>query len=290
MAVKLAIGTPVVTMSTSGYAEWETRRNDRGRRPHRRDRRPPRLPPPHLQRARRPAGRRARPPRRALLGPAGHLRLPRRPHPADPVGDQRPRPALPPPPRDRQALRHPGRGQRRQGHPRGGGRHPARRSSTSSAPPTTTAAPGPTTPSRALRASLSQPEPAYHGDFYDFEGFVVDPCAVQDHVPIWVGGRTLRSLRRAAALADGWCPFSVPPAQAEEWLRQVELPPQFDVVLPPAGRLDPIGAPERTLEILAATAAAGATIVSAGRPHDTLEEYLEYLEALAVVHASLDGT
>ena len=34
--------------------------------------------------------------------------------------------------------------------------------------------------------------------FYDFEGFVVDPCAVQEHVPIWVGGRTLRSLRRAA--------------------------------------------------------------------------------------------
>ena len=112
---------------------------------------------------------------------------------------------------------------------------------------------------RALRASLSQPEPAYHGDFYDFEGLVVDPCAVQDRVPIWVGGRTLRSLRRAASLADGWCPFSVPPAQAQEWLRRVELPPKFDVVLPPAGRLDPIGEPERTLEVLAATAAAGAT-------------------------------
>ena len=51
---------------------------------------------------------------------------------------------------------------------------------------------------RALRASLSQPEPAYHGDFYDFEGMVVDPCAVQERVPIWTGGRTLRSLRRAA--------------------------------------------------------------------------------------------
>lgn len=31
---------------------------------------------------------------------------------------------------------------------------------------------------RALRASLSKSEPAYHGEFYDFEGMVVDPCAV----------------------------------------------------------------------------------------------------------------
>ena len=90
---------------------------------------------------------------------------------------------------------------------------------------------------RALRASLSEREPAYHGDFYDFEGFVVDPCAVQERVPIWVGGRTLRSVRRAATLADGWCPFAVTPAQADEWLRQVELPPNFDVVLPPTARL-----------------------------------------------------
>ena len=62
---------------------------------------------------------------------------------------------------------------------------------------------------RALRASLGVSEPAYHGDYYDFEGMVVDPCAVQEHLPIWVGGRTLRSVRRAATLADGWCPFAV---------------------------------------------------------------------------------
>ena len=46
---------------------------------------------------------------------------------------------------------------------------------------------------RALRASLSVPEPSYHGEFYSFSGMVVDPCAVQDRVPIWIGGRTLRS-------------------------------------------------------------------------------------------------
>ncbi len=141
---------------------------------------------------------------------------------------------------------------------------------------------------RALRASLSEREPSYHGDHYDFEGMVVEPSAIQDHLPIWVGGRTLRSLRRAASLADGWCPFSVTPAQAEEWLRRVELPSHFDVVLPPAEPLDPIEEPAQTQEILAATAAAGATIVSAGRPHDTLQAYVDYIEALAIVNADMD--
>jgi probable F420-dependent oxidoreductase len=140
---------------------------------------------------------------------------------------------------------------------------------------------------RALRASLSQPQPSYHGEFYDFGDMVVDPCAVQEHLPLWVGGRTLRSLRRAVTLADGWCPFSVPPAQAEEWLRQVEVPAGFTVVLPPAGRLDPINEPNQTLDTLAATEAAGATIVSVGPVTDSLGEYLDFLEALAAVHSTL---
>ncbi len=140
---------------------------------------------------------------------------------------------------------------------------------------------------RALRAALSNREPAYHGEYYDFEGLVVDPCAVQEHVPIWVGGRTLRSVRRAAALADGWCPFSVDPVQAQHWLRRVDLPPGFDVMLPPTRRLDPIGEPNEAQDILAATAACGATIVMAVVAHRTLEEYLENLAALAEVHAAM---
>ncbi|HVS67013.1 MAG TPA: TIGR03619 family F420-dependent LLM class oxidoreductase, partial [Mycobacteriales bacterium] len=74
---------------------------------------------------------------------------------------------------------------------------------------------------RALRAALSQREPSYDGPYYSFGGLVIDPCAVQARVPIWVGGRTLRSLRRAASLGDGWTPFAVSPAQVREWLDQV---------------------------------------------------------------------
>jgi probable F420-dependent oxidoreductase len=140
---------------------------------------------------------------------------------------------------------------------------------------------------RALRACLSQTEPAYHGEFYDFEGFIVDPCAVQEQVPLWVGGRSLRSLRRAAALADGWCPFAVSPAQATAWLQAVERPRDFEVVLPPTASLNPIGEPDRTQEILAETAAHGATIVLCGFPHQSIEEYLDKVEALAAVHSAM---
>src|SRR4030088_3521013 len=39
---------------------------------------------------------------------------------------------------------------------------------------------------RALRAPLGQREPTYHGTHYDYEGFVVDPWAVQERVPLWI--------------------------------------------------------------------------------------------------------
>ncbi|OCB54699.1 LLM class F420-dependent oxidoreductase [Mycobacterium malmoense] len=137
----------------------------------------------------------------------------------------------------------------------------------------------------ALRASLSVPEPAYHGAFYSFDGMVVDPCAVQARVPIWVGGRTLRSLRRAATLADGWAPFAVGLTQARDWLRRFELRPGFEVVLPPPAPLDPIGEPERTRDAVGEAAAHGATIVPAVFRHTSLPHYLDNLQALAELHS-----
>ncbi|MGB8389192.1 LLM class F420-dependent oxidoreductase [Mycobacterium sp.] len=137
---------------------------------------------------------------------------------------------------------------------------------------------------RALRAALSVPEPAYHGEFYSFSGLVVDPCAVQEHVPIWIGGRTLRSLRRAATLADGWAPFNVNLPQVRDWLSRFEIQPGFQVVLPPPAPLDPINEPERTRDLLGEAAAHGATIVSAIFTDTSLQQYLDNLQALAELH------
>ena len=110
---------------------------------------------------------------------------------------------------------------------------------------------------------------------------VVDPCAVQDQVPIWVGGRTLRSLRRAVTLADGWAPFNVSLAEVRDWLGRFEIRPGFEVVLPPPSPLDPINEPERTRDTLSDIAAHGGTIVSAIFRHTSLQHYLENLQALA---------
>src|SRR6185295_7552645 len=39
---------------------------------------------------------------------------------------------------------------------------------------------------RALRAALAGPAPEYEGTHYRFAGVVVDPCAVQARVPLWL--------------------------------------------------------------------------------------------------------
>jgi probable F420-dependent oxidoreductase len=139
---------------------------------------------------------------------------------------------------------------------------------------------------RALRTSLSTREPAYHGDHYSFGGLVVDPCAVQGEVPIWVGGRTLRSLRRAVSLADGWAPFGISSATAAVWLARCDLPEGFEVGLRPGRPLDPGAEPGETAERLAGLRHDGATIVSAEVVHHSLAHLLEQLEALVTLGGS----
>jgi len=142
---------------------------------------------------------------------------------------------------------------------------------------------------RALRAALPSNEPTYDGEFYSFGGLTVDPCALQPHIPFWVGGRTKRSLRRAVTLADGWCPFNVPLATAAEWLKAWELPEGFEVVLMAEQLLDPVGNPGQAEDSLHALAAAGTTTVSAVFLARSLEHYLEQLHALAELHDRSGG-
>ena len=140
---------------------------------------------------------------------------------------------------------------------------------------------------RALRAALSQLRPEYHGKHYDFEGFLVDPCAVQDHVPMWVGGRTFRSLRRAVDLGDGWAPFGLRTVELAEMLGRVELPSGFDVMLQNEHPLDPIAEPERVGDQLRKFADIGATGVNVRFAHHSRAHYCEQLAALVAVAATL---
>ncbi|MFE3176594.1 LLM class F420-dependent oxidoreductase [Amycolatopsis sp. NPDC059090] len=132
---------------------------------------------------------------------------------------------------------------------------------------------------RALRAALSQRLPEYHGRHYDFAGMIVEPHAVQAKVPLWIGGRTKRSLRRAVELADGWVPFGLSLEELRRMLDTVELPDGFQVVLSPGRPLDPGAASCR--DRLARVLEAGATTVSARIAAKSADHYREQLEALA---------
>lgn len=145
---------------------------------------------------------------------------------------------------------------------------------------------------RALRATLSVRVPEYRGAYYDFGGFVVDPQARQAHVPLWVGGRTARSLRRAVELGDGWAPFGLRTAELDEmltrardtdtWIARTE---PLDVVLQNEHPLDPIEEPARVADQLAKFVDIGATAVNVRFVHHSPAHYREQLAALAALVA-----
>jgi probable F420-dependent oxidoreductase len=135
---------------------------------------------------------------------------------------------------------------------------------------------------RALRASLGTEEPSYVGSHYSFKDLVVRPAARQDRVPLWIGGSSLKSLQRAAALADGWVPFGLALAGYRDLLDQVARPEGFEVVLP-AGHLDPIGDPDKAVARLTATADVGATTLNVTIRAEPVGHYVEQLEALAAL-------
>jgi probable F420-dependent oxidoreductase len=145
---------------------------------------------------------------------------------------------------------------------------------------------------RALRAAFGDPTPSYSGSHYRFEGFVVDPTGVQRDLPLWVGGRTGRSLRRAVELADGWAPFALSPDEVSRLLAHARRSDAWanrardlEIVLQPVPPLDPIGSPDAVGRVVAAHRVAGATALAVRLRHTSVTHYLEQLEALRALVA-----
>lgn len=132
----------------------------------------------------------------------------------------------------------------------------------------------------AIRASISTTRPAYSGTFYRFEGVALEPCALAPRVPIWVGGRTPRSLRRAVELGDGWMPFGLGVSEIATMLGRIDVPPGFDVVLPTSRAVDPIGNPAATARRLVDLREAGATAVTCTVSAASSAQYCDQLVAL----------
>ena len=140
---------------------------------------------------------------------------------------------------------------------------------------------------RALRAALGHPQPAYEGSHYRFAGFRIDPCAVQERLPIWIGGRSPRSLRRALELGEGWDPFGLGLDHLRDMLERARQSARWrsdlDVVLSPERplALDSPAERDQTRATVAAYAAAGATALNLRFVHHSLAHYLEVLERFA---------
>jgi probable F420-dependent oxidoreductase len=147
---------------------------------------------------------------------------------------------------------------------------------------------------RALRGAMGQAVPAYEGTYYRFSGMVIDPCAIQERVPFWIGGRTGRSLRRAVELGDGWCPFGLRPDAIAHLLATARATPAWDardrvleVVLQNVRPIDPLGAPAEAADAARVLRDAGATMLSLRYVHHSVDHYIEQLDAMVQVVADL---
>jgi probable F420-dependent oxidoreductase len=60
----------------------------------------------------------------------------------------------------------------------------------------------------AMRAIWTQDRPVFHGKYVHIDGLLTDPKPLQKpYPPIWVGGESGPSMRRAARIGDAWYPI-----------------------------------------------------------------------------------
>jgi len=124
--------------------------------------------------------------------------------------------------------------------------------------------------------------------------WVVEPSGASTEVPIWVGGLTARSLRRALELGDGWVPFGLAADQLAEMLgrpgvaERVAARSGFEVVLAPEPPLDPVGDPAGAALAVRRYADLGATALALRFRHRSRSHYLEQMAAMPAVLDAAD--
>ena len=149
---------------------------------------------------------------------------------------------------------------------------------------------------RAIQAALGKREPEYHGTHFSFTGVTVDPTTIQERVPLWIGGRSARSLRRAVEFdADAWVPFALDPEEVrgivararatDAWARRSR---PLDVGLSPEPPLDPLGDREAVRAAIERYRACGATLLDLRFRSRSLEQHLEQLAAFVEIAGPSD--
>lgn len=138
---------------------------------------------------------------------------------------------------------------------------------------------------RAVRAGMGQVEPEYKGEHFNYSSVTVSPTATQEHMPMWVGGQSRRSLRRAVELGDGWVPFGLGGDAIADMLGRTRLPESFEVVLSLGAPLNPLARPDECRSALGATRLLGASVATAVLSAQSVDHYREQLAKLAALAA-----
>ncbi len=77
---------------------------------------------------------------------------------------------------------------------------------------------------RALRVLWTEPEPAFHGKYFNFGPLKFEPKPVQRPCPpIILGGESPAALKRAAAVGDGWHGVGHTPASAAPQVERLHV-------------------------------------------------------------------
>lgn len=90
--------------------------------------------------------------------------------------------------------------------------------------------------------------PSFAGEFVSFDEIVFEPKPFQEHLPVWLGGKTRRALSRVAERGDGWLAYDTPRSEVPEMLSHLRAEQQrldrrdpIEISLPLYdGRRDPI--------------------------------------------------
>jgi probable F420-dependent oxidoreductase len=138
----------------------------------------------------------------------------------------------------------------------------------------------------------------FSGKFFTAKDVAVSPRpAQQPRPPIWVGGNSMRALRRAVEHADGWDPFRGSPDQIRDALKHARdafgLDRPFDVAVPlrrgvyiPDDKTIDVDSVLRQAD---AYENAGVTHLKCGFHGPTIEDYIRGMEVFASAVISRDA-
>ena len=130
---------------------------------------------------------------------------------------------------------------------------------------------------RAITTCWAEEHPEFHGRFFDIADAAVAPRPVQQpRPPIWIGGNSIRAVRRTVELGDCWTPFVAEPDDIRRGTdRAKELGGEIEIAAP-LGRIQRDAEPP-----VEAYTEAGADYLKCGFRGGSQEDWLANLEWFA---------